>query len=163
MNITAIFKTEFIGGHSICRGPLFLGHAVYEKKIICCWPTNCANFKIDHSQETNFYFWFKIQSSSMFKKRVLGWVYLWFWTCISSSNLIASQMKIPGGGGTCTLIQAEYHSHKRTFKAHFEHTFCRYANWPYKCIFACFFPSFPLTACDHDQKHTIFSNFAWSW
>ena len=30
MNITIIFKTEFIRGHSICRGPLFLGHAVVQ-------------------------------------------------------------------------------------------------------------------------------------
>ena len=28
MNITAFFKTEFFGGHSTCRGPLFLGHTV---------------------------------------------------------------------------------------------------------------------------------------
>ena len=28
MNITTFFKTDFVGGHSICWGQLFLGHAV---------------------------------------------------------------------------------------------------------------------------------------
>ena len=28
MNITTFFETEFVGGHSICQGLLFLGHAV---------------------------------------------------------------------------------------------------------------------------------------
>ena len=28
MNTTTFFKTEFVGGHSICQGLLFLGHIV---------------------------------------------------------------------------------------------------------------------------------------